>query len=73
MLARCEGALQARNRGCLSAHALSHFGLSEPCFLAGFKQRIQKGRFLALDTLDLGPYARALHELLYNLIMSSHV
>jgi hypothetical protein len=73
MLARCEGALQACNSGGLSPHALGDLGLREAGFLAGFKQSIQKGGLLAFDALNLGSDAWTLHELFYNLIMSSHV
>ena len=39
MLARCKGALQAGDSRSLSAHALSHLGLSEAGFNAGVGPR----------------------------------
>ncbi len=72
MLAGGKGAFEAGDGRGLGSHTFGDLCLCETCFLTGLEQGIQKYRFFTLNTLDLGAGARALHELLYDLVMSSH-
>ena len=68
-------AFQAGNGGRLGSHALRHLCLGEASLLPRVEERIKQGRFFALDALDaldFGTHTGTPHQLLDDLIMSSH-
>jgi hypothetical protein len=64
VLTGCKRALEAGNRRGLCPHQFGELRLREASLLAGFEQGIQKGAFLAFNTLDFGAHTRAAHEFL---------
>ena len=73
MLPRSQGALKPGNRWCLRTHELGYLCLREAGFLPCLEQRIERCRFLALESLNLGADRGPAYEFLDELVMGSHV
>ena len=57
----------------MGSHSFSDLRLRKARVLARLEQGIQQRTFLALDSLDFGPYARTTQQFLYQLFMRLHV
>jgi hypothetical protein len=68
-----QGSFKARDGGRLCSHSFCHLRLGEARVLSRLEQGIEQDRFFTFDTLNFGSDARTAHELLYQLIMRSHV
>ena len=73
MLSGSQRTLESSYCRGLGAHALGDLGLGQPRILACLEQGILQDAFFAFDSLDLGAYARAAQQFLYELIMCLHV
>jgi len=73
VLSGSQRAFKAGDSRRLSAREFCDLRLRQTCFVPGLEKEIKQSGFFSLDTFDLLPNTRTAHQLLDDLLMSSHV